>query len=778
MRLKYPLLLPLIILLLSLTCWGSISVHATNIIADDELAYLDPQGFIVIVDPVTEAGNAPFSWRSPTGGYTDIATIDSNADGVDELMGIASHQLRLLTPVDTDGPMPQFSHDLTGGFIYTLVTAGDFIPGDGGRDEILVQRTDNRNSAGYSVQIYDGDTNGQSWQLVFDESYITPWLRIAAGNIDGLEGDELIMVRNGDAQHPDKRLIIKKYAPGNPGGPWITLLNQTASYSWLDLATGNTHDNNGNNDEIILTRSEVGGDYNSLLVYQFQPNYTLADAPGGSSIHYPYFNDIAVGDVNRSGDDELFLIRDPKQDAGISLVGYNWGSDIMPSPWEQALGRDLQAVAMGDVDGDHRAEVVVAQSASFRIYNAPELNFEHSSDTAATFGQKVIVRLGNYDASGISSQPPHMLVTPTFLGFEMQRAQTVPTAQTFAVQNQGGGALYVHVDARTLSGGDWLDVTPFDALAPATFTVGMKEAAKNLGVGTYDATITISGTSPDGPVTQPTQTVNVRLTVRATGQELAVSPESYNLSMNFGGIVPTMDPLIIRNSGDSGNIFYRITITTDDGGSWLQLSHTSGFTDDTVAVTLTPQNLTAGDYSATITVTADNVAGSPAQIPVSLHIDATGMVVTPTELFIQVFKSQVSPLQHITVGQSVAGSGAIHWRAYVVDSGDWWDDGAPHYQGDQLSAHTDAAGLHLIGPEGQERTLQTIPWVRLLPDRGITPRTVQVLVDIAQAPVGDNHVTILVDGGPGTPNRFQGVDVRILVAAQEGALWLPVVMHQ
>ena len=774
---KYRALLP-IIFLLTFICWGSSGAHATYVVADDELAYLDTQGFIVIVDPVTEAGATPFSWRSPTGGYTDIATLDSNGDGVDELVGVASPQLRLLTPKDTGDPLPQFSHDLPANFRYLSVVTGDFIPGDGGRDEILVQRTDNREGVGYSVQIYNGDDTGRSWQLVFDEAYITPWFRIAAGNIDGLEGDEIIMVRNGDADHPDKRIFIKKYAPADANGPWITLLNQTSSYPWLDLATGNTHTvNNGSADEIILSRGDVVSDYDSLLVYQFQPNYTLADAPGGSSKHFPYFTDIAVGDVNRNGDDELFVIRDPRRDDGYSLVGYNWGSDTMPSPWQLALGRDLQAVAMGDVDGDHRAEVVVADTDSYRIYTSPEVDYSQSGDQAANFNSKVVIRLGNYDGSGISSEPPHMVVAPTFLGFEMKRAQTLPTSQSFSVYNQGGGALYLHADIHTLSGGDWLEVTPRDALAPATFTVRIKDAARNLGVGTYDATITLTGSSPDGPVTQGVQTVSVRLTVRATGQELAVDPDSYSFSMNLGGVVPAAAPLSIRNSGDSGKIFYRITVTTDDGNPWLQLSRTSGFTDDTVDITITPENLPAGDYTATITVTADNVAGSPVEIPVSLHIEATGMVVTPASLFIQAFKTQAPPLHHITVDQAVAGSGAIHWWAYVVPSGDWWEDFAPKYQSGQYSIAPDARGLRFIGPDGSERLLQTISWARLLPDHGITPRTVQVLVDIAQAPVGDNRITILVDGGPGTPNRFQGVDVRVVVAAEQGATWLPVVLH-
>jgi len=85
-------------------------------------------------------------------------------------------------------------------------------------------------------------------------------------------------------------------------------------------------------------------------------------------------------------------------------------------------------------------------------------------------------------------------------------------------------------------------------------------------------------------------------------------------------------------------------------------------------------------------------------------------------------------------------------------------------------------GLLFVGPDGEEHLLQYIPWVKLLPDHGITPRVMQVALDVDQAPVAESRVTILVDGGPGTINRFQGVDVRIVVAANHGAIWLPVVI--
>ncbi len=771
MRKKHKIItISLVIVVLSLILLGAHdtgnisqaqSPQTPTVGADDELAYIDPAGFINIVDPQS-AGAAPF-YRSPTGGYIDMVSLDVNGDGVEELIAITTTTAKLLVPANAGGTPPQFDRSITGAH-YVSVSAGDFIPGDGGRDEIVLQYTDNVN---YTVQIYDGNDAGTAWNLVYNKPFGAAWIRIAGGDIDGYEGDELIMMRNGTSAHHDRRIIIEQYV----NNAWTTLFEQSYNFPWLDLAIGNTHLNNGNIDEIVTTRGGVHAQLSSFLIFQYY-NGKLEDAPDGNGKYYPYFIDIAVGDINNSGDDEVFLIRDPESDNGISLLGRNWGADAMKDPWELSLGRDLKRVEMGDVDGDGKDEVVVARYNSYRVYWSPDIDFNNSGDIYINLRNPVVIQLGDFDGSG--ANPPKMHVSPLALGFTMTRGDDPPPSQTFEVTNIGGGIISnVHVDTRS----NWLEVSPFDAAAPATFTVRLKDVVSTMAPGTYDAVITVTGTSPNGQVNNGQQTVNVRLTITPTGPILDVSPERYDFNINFGGVLPTPDPLVIRNIGDGGQIPYRIEVTTSDGGDWLRLSRYQGHTNDAVTVTLATQNLRPGDYSALITVTADSaISGSPATIPVTLHIEATGMVVTPTELYMQVFRDQPSPIRRIHVDQSAQGSGAIHWYAYIVPSGDWWEDIMPLYQNGQLKVRRTDAGLQFIEPDGTEHLLQYITWMSLTPDHGITPRDIQVSVDPARAPIGRNRVTIIVDGGPGTPNRFQGVDVQVVVAAHNGALWLPAIM--
>jgi len=76
--------------------------------------------------------------------------------------------------------------------------------------------------------------------------------------------------------------------------------------------------------------------------------------------------------------------------------------------------------------------------------------------------------------------------------------------------------------------------------------------------------------------------------------------------------------------------------------------------------------------------------------------------------------------------------------------------------------------------EGARSLVNYVPWVILTPNNGITPGIIQMTLDMDQVPVGDNRVTILIDGGPDTINRFQGVEARILIS--DGGVWLPVIV--
>jgi hypothetical protein len=773
MRLRYQILFTLTIFAFAFI-WlmagsGTMSVStADGIIPDDEIAYVDSSRYIQIVDPYTAAGNDPFTWTSPTLGWTDMAVSDVNADGVAELVAIGGNAVKLFAPYTPSGTIvPQFSRTIGSGFDYNRVVAGDFIPGDAGRDEILVQRTDSREGCPYSLQLFDGDEAGANWTMKLDKCYGTKWIRIRPGEVDGLEGDEIVMIRNGTSAARDRRLFIMKYAPD---GSWPVLLSKGYGYNWKDLAIGNTHLNNGAIDEIILSRSEVQGVLNSFLIFQYHAN-SVSDAPDGQFKYYPYWDVLATGDVNNSGDDEVFMVRDPVVSTGTSMIGRNWGPDTMPAEWTSPglkLGRNLQEVQMGDVDGDEKAEIVIGQPGSYRIYTEPGSNLNHGGDKAASFNTPIVIRLGNFDGQGVVTGPAKLAVDKTSLQFEMTRGENDPPDQTFMVYNAGGGGSIAYDVTRQIDG-SWLNVTPFDGETAQTHTVSIDSSG--LSAGVYNGTITVTALDP--AVEESPQTIPVRLTIEATGPALSVSPTSISVDMNFGGVAPDPTLLSINNIGDGGPQHFTLDITTTDGGDWIKTNKFAGWTNDTATITIDVRSLSSGDYSGNIRIDAGNIDGSPVDVPVDVIIRPTGMEVTPTSLVMQAAVGQGTPKVRIDINQSAPGQGAVHWYAYAVPSGDWWDI-VQAFENGELTVSQKDDGYVFTDSEGIQSEVSYVPWVLLTPNNGPTPGFIQMTLDMDQAPVGDNRVTILVDGGPDTINRFQGVDARILIS--DGGVWLPIMM--
>lgn len=764
----------LLLLLVSLALAGlGVDARTTAVAAapqafpDDEIAYINFNTCVQITDPVPQPGQAPFSWVSPTCGYSDMAVTDVNADGIKELIAVGGNTARLLVPYTPAGTTPAFLSQLPSGYVYLSASAGDIVAGDGGRSELVLQKTDPR-EGGYAVEIWQGNAAGTLWNRIFDSNYGAEWINMGIGQYNGLGAGELIMVRNGTESNRDRRILILTH----DFGIFQELANRTYGYDWLDLAVGNVNNNNGELVELVMTRSQVGATLNSYLVFQFTGPDPIADAPNGQGKYFPYWQAIALGNVNGAGaDKEVFMVRDPETDNGVSMIGLNYGSD---TPWNSGwssglqLGRSLKAVAAGDVDGDGKDEIIVAQPSSYRIWLEPDASMTSTSDwIAASFRDPVIMRPGNFDGSGL--QPAQLSVDQTLLSFEMLRGGANPANKTFAVTNSGGGGA-ISYDVSKQTGQAWVDVTPFEGVTPGTQTVSINGAG--LAPGTYEETINV--TAKTAGINGSPQHVTVRLKVIATGPELKVEPASLTFNQNFGGVTPAAQTLSIQNIGDGGAQHYQLTVSTTDGGAWLQTNKTNGNTNDTVSVSINSASLRPGTYTGKIRVNAGAITGSPVDVPVTLTIVATGMVVTPTSMLLRADVGLPSPRQEVHVDQSAAGQGAIHWYAYAVPSGDWWGL-QQATAGKALQVERQGASLVVTTPEGGQTTLDTLPWVILTPGNGLTPGVIQVTLDLAQAPVGETRVTILVDGGPGTPSRFQGVDV--LVEVNNGGAYLPLVFR-
>ena len=96
---------------------------------------------------------------------------------------------------------------------------------------------------------------------------------------------------------------------------------------------------------------------------------------------------------------------------------------------------------------------------------------------------------------------------------------------------------------------------------------------------------------------------------------IGISPPSFSFFALEGGDNPSDQTLSIWNSG-GGTLEW----TVSDDADWLTLSPTSGTDSGEVTVSVDITGMSAGDYDATITISAPGATNTPATVPVSLSI--------------------------------------------------------------------------------------------------------------------------------------------------------------
>jgi len=185
--------------------------------------------------------------------------------------------------------------------------------------------------------------------------------------------------------------------------------------------------------------------------------------------------------------------------------------------------------------------------------------------------------------------------------------------KTLEIWNSGCGMLNWSVSDDAV----WLSENPtsgsstgeHDIVAVSLNTTGM-------ATGDYSANITI--TAP-GASNNP-QIVPVSLHVISTVPEISFSPEGLTFTAVEGGPTPASETLEIWNLG-----IEMLNWSVSDDAAWLSENPVTGSStgaDDTTLVTVSVNTtgMSAGDYSANMTITAPGVSNSPQTVPVSLHV--------------------------------------------------------------------------------------------------------------------------------------------------------------
>ncbi len=276
---------------------------------------------------------------------------------------------------------------------------------------------------------------------------------------------------------------------------------------------------------------------------------------------------------------------------------------------------------------------------------------------------------------------------------------TTPAVQGLQVSNSGVGVLHWTATISSITGGDWLTLSPSSGTGGTELLASATSAA--LPVGTYSASITFASAEA---VNSP-QTVPVMLVVLPT-PALDLFPSE----MHFHG-TPTShpDPQLLWIASNVAPTNWTTAAETAAGGAWLSVSPASGAGNAFATIRVDTTGLAVGRYEGRIVVSSNDVPNSPQILPVFLTVEGAEIGLRPASLQFTTSAEENPAPQTFTVEN--AGAGVLGWAASTsTQSGGNW-----------LSVSPAAA----VAPSTVAVTVST---------QGLAPGTYQGTVSVAAIP--------------------------------------------
>jgi hypothetical protein len=241
----------------------------------------------------------------------------------------------------------------------------------------------------------------------------------------------------------------------------------------------------------------------------------------------------------------------------------------------------------------------------------------------------------------VDPPPPVLSVSPASLAFGGMAGGADPAARALSVSNLGGGTMSWSASEN----GAWLSVSTSGE------TVTVTPAIAGLAAGTYTAQVTVTAPGATGsPMTIP---VTLTLDPPPTPPVLSASPAALAFSGTEGGSSPAAKTISVSNSG-GGTLEW----AASEDAAWLAVSPASGSQNGTVTVTASIGGLSAGTYTADVTITG---AGSSRTIAVTLTVEPPpppALAVSPSTVSFTGTQGAASPAAQ-TVSVTNTGSGTL-----------------------------------------------------------------------------------------------------------------------
>jgi len=318
------------------------------------------------------------------------------------------------------------------------------------------------------------------------------------------------------------------------------------------------------------------------------------------------------------------------------------------------------------------------------------------------------------------SATPLISCSPTSFGFSATRGGSNPANQTLEIWNSGIDTLNW-----TLSeGAAWLSESSTSGSSTSAHdTVAVSVDIAGMSAGDYSANITI--TAP-GASNSP-RTVPISLHISSAEPRISFSPENFSFAAVEGGPTHAAETLGIWNSG-----IEILNWSVSDDAEWLSENPTSGSSTgeyDAVTVSVNTAGMSAGDYSANITITADEAGNSPRTVPVSLHISeaAPQISFTPESLTFTAVEASSTPANK-TLAIWNSGIEILNWS--VSDDAEWLSESPTN--GSSTDAHDTTSVTVSVNTTGMSDGDYSANITITAPGASNSPQTVPVSLYVGE----------------------------------------------
>ncbi len=299
---------------------------------------------------------------------------------------------------------------------------------------------------------------------------------------------------------------------------------------------------------------------------------------------------------------------------------------------------------------------------------------------------------------------PIISVAPLNLNFSTIQKQPDPPGQSVAITNTGASTLFWHITVAQLAS-SWLGASPSGGNIPPgqTKNITVNVSASGLTPGNYVGQITLEGVDQNNAVASGSpQRVNINFVVLppCTLSQPSSSTLAFNSTQGEGNPSPLQEALTV-----SGNCGWPVNwqASTSSNAPWLTLTPSSGVfasSGQSATITVTPDSagLAPGIYTTSVSVSATDSAGLPAQgspqvFTVTMTVLQTCQLQLGTgKLNFTALRGSLSTAQSISLGEVGSCAQPVTWS---VDSGgsSWLVLSSTSGHDGSLSVNADATAL-------------------------------------------------------------------------------------